>query len=615
MNPTNSIIEDDPVHSETATVQPTDVAGSGKKMTDFWRMSLLLVAALLPFLPALRYGFVFDDDTQVLQNLAVRHLQTAKTYYLTSIWMFRDSAIPLNPSYYRPLFYSWLRLNTALFGDHSFSWHFSAILNHLAVTLLVFFLLRRLVRNPWAATLGAMIFAVHPIHLESVAWVSGATDPLMTIGVLGAFLLWLKNLEKPSISLLAGSLACYGAALLCKETAIALPVVLFLHVLLGIGGTNGMENGTIRRAKRGMQEAFPFLAVTAAYFAVRFAVLREPQGTAPAWVSTTHAILTAPGVLAFYLQKLVWPFSLRLFYDFQVVQSASSARFWAPVLILGLLAAGFWLLWKRSQDKAILAGVAWLVIPILPVLNIQLFHRDDFIHDRYLYLPSVGLAILASVAANRILDWKLSERPRTLLTACVTLVIGVLAAVTLTQSVVWQDDFSLYKQAARNSSNTMALLSLATQFALHGRTVEAKRMLDSVVRERPDFWLANYDLGCVEYQLRDMDSAAKYLDIALAQNPNGSDIYLNRSLVYLRQGQRQNSIEMMHRAIAINPVRENYHLTLGLILAGDRHDLEIAKAELRTELKYHPSNGIAQMQLDKMEHLQTGANPAQSASY
>jgi protein O-mannosyl-transferase len=593
------------VHPEASSPIPDNAlpalqpAKLGETQLTVLQVMLIILVTALPFLPALRYGFVFDDDVQVTTNVAVRTSQSPVRYFLTSVWTLRNSAIPLNYNYYRPLFHSWLRLNAALFGYNGWWWHLSAVITHLLATVLVFFLIRYHFHNRWIATVGALIFGVHPAHIESVVWISGATDPLTAVGVLGSFLLWLKKFARPSAGLTIGSLAGYAAALLCKETAIALPAIIFCYVLFGICRNPAAPQTIGRRIPTAVRETLPFIAITVGYFGARMAVLHPFPAATTHWISRWHALLTAPAVLLFYLRHLVWPLGLRLFYDFPVSVSPRNVSFWGPLIVLGIAFAGT-LLWRpRRADGAILAAVTWMAVPLLPVLNIGLFYRDDFVHDRYLYLPSIGLAILFSVLANAIAGEAPGPRRRLVAVTCLTLLIASLAALTATESAPWQDNLSLYSHAARNSTNTMARINLASEYATRGRLEEAQKLLEPVVRERPDYWLANYNLGYVDYRLKNLDAAAPLLDRAIALNPRDADARLYRGLISLRKNQFAEATELLQKAIALNPGGEGYHFALGVVLMqGNR---EGAQSEFRQELKYHPTNGLAKMQIDRME--------------
>ena len=188
-------------------------------------------------------------------------------------------------------------------------------------------------RRWWARSFSRCI----PAQTESVVWVSGAAGPLMALGLIGSFLLWLKKREAGEARQarwMVGAAACYAAAILCQQQAVALPAIIFACVAFGISeGADGAErNSFARRIGPAIAETLPFLAVTAAYYIARFAVLHSLGTGAQRWVSTSQVLLTAPAVLFFYLRHIVWPTGLRLFYDFPVVMGASSARFCMPLM-------------------------------------------------------------------------------------------------------------------------------------------------------------------------------------------------------------------------------------------------------------------------------------------
>ena len=270
--------------------------------------------------------------------------------------------------------------------------------------------------------------------------------------------------------------------------------------------------------KAALRETLPFLAITVFYFGLRMGVLHSFRAGSPAWLSRSAVLLTAPSVLLFYLGHLVWPAGLRLFYDFAPVFSARSPQFWAPLAALAALAGGV-LLGGRRWGAPVFAAAAWIVLPLFPVLNIGLFFKDDFLHDRYLYLPSVGLALLAGLAAQRIFGQEAGPARRIFALTGFVLLFLLMGASTVIQAAPWQDNLSLYSHTAEHSTNTMARVNLASELSKRGQYDDAKTMLEGVIRERPDFWLVNYDLGYVSYRLKDLDTAERLLRRAIALNP------------------------------------------------------------------------------------------------
>ena len=253
------------------------------------------------------------------------------------------------------------------------------------------------------------------------------------------------------------------------------------------------------------------------------------------------------------------------------------------------------------------AAALWLLIPLLPVLNIAMFSEDDFVHDRYLYLPVVGLGLLCAVLADKVIARARAPWQRQVALACATLGIAVLGALTLTQTTPWRDNYSLYAASIRKFAESPARADFAAELANKGRLEPAKEMLDSVIAERPDLPQANYNLGYVEYRLHDMDDARRHLDRAIALDPSIADAYLYRGLVAVRDGDEEKGVALLRRAVSINPSGESYHLALGIAQRADNP--EAAKAEFREELKFYPQqwDGAAAARAADQGHCQEHA--------
>jgi tetratricopeptide (TPR) repeat protein len=593
----------------------------GRRASTLFMLGLITIGTVVPFIPSLRYGFVYDDDVQVLDAVAARNWQSHYTYFVSSVWNPRGS-VPLNYNYYRPLFYFWLRINAALFGYHAFWWHLAAVGLHLAATILVFYLLRRHFADPWIATVGALIFGVHPAHVESVVWVSGVTDPLAAIGFLGSLLLWLKATDAPrkrlvmspathvnhrSSGLTAASLLCFAAALAAKETAIVFPVVVFLYALADLvsiaDSSSAGAADLLQRLRFAVRESLPYAGLTGLYVIRRWAALHS-FSSGSSWISARNVLLTAPSILLFYVRHLVWPIRLQLFYDFHLVNSASEPSFWLTLVLLVVLAGAGFLLWRRIRWPGIPAAALWICLPLTPVLDIAVFQPDDFLHDRYLYFPVIGLAMAAGFLTQRV--WGTGDIPRRRLLAFVTPFIVGLAGATAVQSTPWRDNLTLYTAASEHSSNTMARNNLASELAARGRLEEARTILQSVIQQRPDFWLANYNLGYVQYRLRNLADAETHLCRALALNPADPDTHIYLGLTFLRQDRLANAEAELRQAIALKPSGEGYHLGLGMVELRQGHR-EQAQAEFSAELKYHPNNEVVRTQVEALEKYNPGA--------
>src|SRR5512140_284964 len=179
----------------TPSSQPeADVAAKGRAHQQLsisellrlpWVVELLLAAGtFLLYCGTLAFKFVYDDRMQILENVSITRWSYAPQYFTKNVWALIDPHILAN--YYRPLFLLWLRINYALFGLNPTGWHFLSVGLHVVAVLQVFWLGRRLLKSEWAAASAGALFAAHPVHIESVTWISGVTDPMLAVFMLAS---------------------------------------------------------------------------------------------------------------------------------------------------------------------------------------------------------------------------------------------------------------------------------------------------------------------------------------------------------------------------------------------------------------------------------------------
>ena len=229
-----------------------------------------LLAIALAYIDTLRFQFVYDDLPQIVNNPLVHSWQYAPRYFIEHVW----SQIPGLPgTYYRPVFLLWLRLNHACFGLSPFAWHLTTLLVHLAVTVLVYRLLFRVIADRLTAAFAAVLFGLHPVHIEAVAWISGVSEPLNAILFLGALLAYVRARERRSPLWLAASLVLYIVAMLSKETALVLPAFVLLYEWLYHPGQAAGPPPLGQRLRRAVLFLSPYVLLSLLYVALRIHVL------------------------------------------------------------------------------------------------------------------------------------------------------------------------------------------------------------------------------------------------------------------------------------------------------------------------------------------------------
>ncbi|RKH38351.1 hypothetical protein D7V93_41250, partial [Corallococcus llansteffanensis] len=304
--------------------------------------ALVALAALLVFAGTLANGFVYDDVQLVLENPWIRSVEGLRQAFAQPLFGFLESSTAQDPRhhYYRPLLHVFFFVLRQGFGLQAWAYHLALMLMHAAVSVLVLWLLRVCLRagrpgseqgaGDWAALGGALLFALHPVHTEAVAWVSGAMDVGMALAVLLAARLWLPAPASPARAL--GAAAVWLVGLLLKETAAVLPVLLW--ALERATTSAGARGSLLMQARRYMLLGLGFVA----YAGLRLAALGGglPASNASEGAARVSGLLAFPADLG---SKLFWPAPLAVLSPRGPVTSPADVRVWLGALLLvGLVA-------------------------------------------------------------------------------------------------------------------------------------------------------------------------------------------------------------------------------------------------------------------------------------
>ncbi len=572
-----------------------------------------LVLTFVAYCGSIGYPFVYDDHGQILTNSFVHSWRFVPRYFTHHVW---ESVMPGAPSnYYRPIFLLWLRINNALFGLKPWGWHLTSILMHLVTTVCVYFLSLRIIRDRLTAAIAATIFGLHPVHVEAVVWISGVTEPLMGVLFLASLICYLKARQQDrNRPWLWTSVLLFAAALFTKETALMFPVLIFAYEWLfgQLTARAPSQPSYAQRVRYGIRCLWPYLPVVPVYLALRTIVLK---GFSPAVAPLTASavMLTAPSLLWFYLKRLVWPVRMSLVYNLPYVRDPGFLNLVLPCS--GIAGAAF-LLWawargprggasfasRSSESRVIAFAATCLLVPLLPVLNAYVLPTNDYVHDRYLYLPSLGFAMMAAILLRSLeigqaTGWRRWVAQTVLAAALAVLCVWDAAA----ESVVWSDDLLLYYRGMTIAPNsTLLTTNLGTALAERGHYSEAASIFHQVLSRDPDVWEANYNLGLIYYRLGRLKEAESYLRRAVHDDSNKPAAFLYLGLTQLKMGRVEEAAAAIHQAVRLNPHAYGVHFARGVVLRFEG-DLTGALEEFRRELALNPEQQAAREQIEEIE--------------
>jgi protein O-mannosyl-transferase len=541
------------------------------------RMALVLAAAA--YARTVTFDFVFDDHLQIALNPWIQAWRFAPHYFTGHVWSFEQPAWAGN--YYRPLFLLWLRVVDSIVGLTPGWWHLLTIAAHLLATWMVYRLGVRLLRSHLAAALAALLFGVNPIHVEAVAWVSGIPEILLAIFCMASLLAYLNWREGGARRTwwMAASVVAYLLAMLVKETGVVLGVIIAAHAYL-FDEDMGSGASALQRTRNAIRLMLPYAAVALAYFAARWNVLRgvvsplhhRPLGTV--WLSW-------PKLLAFYLRQLVWPFGLSAYYDVELVKGIGFRDVILPALLVVWIVALYAVIFRRSK-LMLLAGIAMLA-PILPaVYGAVVFQTGDFVHDRYLYLPSVALALALGGALGRA---QISPRSQVGIGLAAAVALAVSTAV---QCAPWDNDLALFTHAREHAPhNIRAIEDQAEAYGILGDMESALRVQREVIEEQPNYWAGLCNLGMYYYRAGRYPEAEQALLHAIDHWPAGikpmsANQFYFLGMSRLQMHQPQAAEEPLRRAVELRPEVAGYHYALGVVLRQQGKQDEAA-SEFRAE--------------------------------
>src|SRR5438445_4856990 len=506
--------------------------------------------------PAWSGGFIWDDDDYVTNN----ELLTAPDG-LRRIWFSLDS-----PSQYFPLVYTTFRIEHALWGLNPSGYHWINLLLHVANALLVWRALVRL-KVPGAWLAGA-IFALHPVHVESVAWITERKNVLMGFFFLLTLLAWIAFLDertKRPWRFYGLALILYVLALSAKTTACTLPAALLLILWLQKKPIN----------KRLLSQVVPFLILGIGMGLLAVWWERYHQGTRGVLfaLGPIERILIASRAVWFYLSKLIWPSNLTFIYPkWNILPGHPLDYVW---LLAGVVLCAVIYFARRYVGRGVEVAAAFFVATLSPVLGFIMLYtfRYTFLPDHYQYLACIGPIALVSAGLVTVSN-SLEYGPRFLCVLWI-FVFSVLGLLTWRQSASYRDSETLWRTTIdKDPGCWMAETNLGSELLKGGDIDGAIAHLEKSLRLKFDVLEAHNALTWALFRKGDADAAIAEAHVALNFDPTNADTHTVLGMALMTKGRLDEAIAQLSKAIELLPnhSRAHYHLAVALAEKGETVD-------------------------------------------
>jgi tetratricopeptide (TPR) repeat protein len=546
-----------------------------------------VACATLPYLNILFNGFVNDDDTQLVKNPYVRSFQYLKEIFTSNVWSFRGVTVS---NYYRPMMTLGYLLCYKLFGMRAYGFHLVSLLLHALVVCLVFVLTERLTGDRVCALVAGALFALHPIHTESVAWIAAVTDLELTFFYLltfGFFLAMARAGGGRSEPLLAAMGGTFLLALLSKEQAMTLPALATVYEHF-YRQDRSETSASQKLARYGL---LWLVGVAYLLFRIHFFGALAPEEKLRE-VTPQQTILSAVALVGQYSWKLLWPVRLCAFYVFHPSTSPFDPRVLAGLVVLLAFAALFLVCWRSRDPNVRFAsfGIVWFFATLAPVLNAHWVGLNVFT-ERYLYLPSVGVAWLVGLGASKL--WSRAAplpAQRQALVLAGLVVCGLFAARIVTRNRDWNNDLVLYRRTLDLSPDACPILdNLGDVYWDKGARDKAESVWRRAHALNPYDVIAINNLGLVASGKKQYAQAAEFFQLAAKLSPGDTDIHLSLGAVYRLMGRAGPAEAELRMALALSPLNTGARNRLGELLLDEEGRTDEAEEQFRASVRTEPN--------------------------
>jgi protein O-mannosyl-transferase len=593
---------------------------------------LLVLTVLIVFWDVQDYDFVhYDDQAYVIENSYVHSGLTSKSIS----WAFTTG----HTGYWHPLTWLSLMLDYELFKLNPGGYHWTNVMFHIANTLLLFLVLNRITGRVWRSSFVAVLFAVHPLHVESVAWISERKDVLSTFFWILTLWFYVLYVEHPGFKRYIWMLVFFVLGLLSKPMVVTLPFVLLLLDYWPLKRQASFHTYDSRLkvslpafSKRPLPpsaililEKIPLFILSLVVSVVTFLVSKNQQVMATFQAASLQ--LRIENVLvsyATYIAKMFWPQNMAVFYPYPGALPLWQVA-WSLILLLGIT---LFVLFQARRRPYLVVGWLWYLGTLVPVIGLVQV-GSQAMADRYTYISFIGLFVMVTWG---VVDYLISMKYRkVILVVLSSLTVSILMILSWQQVRHWQNTTTLFTHAllvternyvahnglgaafmSRNMPDEAAFhfresLKIAPSYlpANHGigSALIAKGLCKAaipyytrIINMKPDDSLAYYNMGYALTKLNRLHEAEEYYRIAVSLEPNNASFHNNMGVLFINQGKIEEALSSFQKVLKLNPSHAGAHNNLAMILVEQGREEE-AISHFKEAIRLQPDYANAQYNL------------------
>ena len=570
-----------------------------KKEIKIVLISAIILISTLSYANSLSNSFVWDDYVLIVENDFVRGFSHLKDIFSKDFFDISGVEFNFKYGYYRPIITLSYGIDYLIWELNSSGFHLTNLILHTLNSILVFFILIKISENNLIPFLASAIFATHPVHTESVTWISGRTDTIACLFFFLSIYSYQKKFSKKGIDLkfYILSILSFLVAILSKEMAMSLPFILMVYDYL-------FCPTKVYSFRKSIINTIPYFLMIGIYSIIRFGILEihtmNELDNTPNNTTIYSNILSFFKTIILYLYKLLFPIGLNAY-----IQNDFSTSIFEPAVFFSLIIL-FFLLFAavkyRKTHKLVSFSISFFLLSMLPLSNfIRISGPKDMgfvCAERFLYIPSFALSIALAVLFGKIIS---SKNTKYLGYMLITILLCSYTGRTIYRNFDWKDTKTLFSKTIKLSPNSSLLNHImGNELVKEENFDQALKYYNKALELNPYSYASYNNMGVIYFKNGEIEKAINKFDEALAIKPDYIQSYFNLGTLFEQIGLEKEAIEEFNKILKINKLYPKVHNSLGVIYAKKGH-LEEAKKEFKLAMELDSDYELASKNLKLLE--------------